>query len=585
MIKRYVFAVTLVLALVAVLVPNARGAQPDPAANVPADAVAFFSVKDIRPLIPAAVETLGSFDPARAELIQSCLGDLGQVAAGRLAVAIMPPDEERDTTFFLTLPVDESKLKIDDFIQKDITQLVGEKNVESSEADGIRELKSTRGRGRLCWAVRDGVLYCSNERSYVANILKPPAEPAPSLADTDNYKRLGKHVDWSADITAYADLEAVLWPTWRHRFAEGELGAYLGDMQWEFGWVTPDDLGVGFPVQWLYEWLSPEQFSAVGASWPGNGKTGSGRVAVLTPEERTGVAALLDMPNAPVEHLDRIPEDCQLFASCSPVTRDLVPRLARFMSELDPEIAQEFQDELAEFNKELGVDLGKDLCGVLGSVTAASRLPNNGSAINYCVIGVTDAERVQKCIEALANYNQTPVAPFEPAGRSYHTLRAYRLQREDSTIHILPMEPVAYYVFDDGAAYCSDTPEALDEMLALKKGGRTLADSETFKALRARLPEECMMLWAGDTRCKADDAVNALEAFLALCDKGVPKPLLNKFFAALQNAPEGLNLGIALRNEPDAFVLHIARLRRDAAKPDNQVQENNRPEQQKEHRD
>jgi len=501
------------------------GAEPDPAAEMPANAVAFISVKDVRPIIPAVTRLLERPDLVKpAKLAGVALKRFSKIIAGRLSIALVMPAEGREQpAFLLRLPVDETQAKADDVIRASIAEFAGAENVEFETAGGIRHLKSTRGRAELYWAVKNKVLYASNERTRVARrVLALPGPPVRPLTENAAYKRLGEHVDWSANVTAFCDFKTIF------------------DLQLK---QLPEghQFGLGGRGRWVMVWLKPDQFEAAGFSWKSDGKTGSGRLAVLTPQKRAGLAALLDVPNAPLAHLEYIPENVQVFSATAPVTRGLAKRAAKFMAELDPEIAKEFDDELAEFGKELGVDIAKDLFDNLGASATGARMPGAGEIAIYNVMSVGDKAAFEKCADALADYNKTPLRRHVRSGR---------------TFRILKTKPATGFTFEGGRVFYSNTFEAVEKMLAVKELGPSLATAAMFKKLRARLPRQSVCTLAAD----ADWASQMATMLLTLVPelrKNVSAAALNKLLKPFKRAGAGLSMGIALRNEPGAFVLHV----------------------------
>jgi len=511
--------------LLVVTCASVLGAEPDPAAQMPAGAVAFVSVKDIRPIIPAVTRLLDRPDLVKpAKLAAVALKRFSKIIAGRLSIALVMPAEGREEpAFLLRLPVDETQAKADDVIRASIAEFAGAENVEFKTAGGIRHLKSTRGRAELYWAVKNKVLYASNERTLVARrVLALPGPPVRPLSENAAYKRLGEHVDWSAGVTAFCDFKTIFDLRMKelpegHKFGPGGRG------------------------RWVMDWFRPTQFEAAGFSWTSGGKTGSGRLAVLTPKERAGLAALLDVPNAPLAHLEYIPENVQVFLAMAPVARGAVKRAATFMAALDPEIAKEFDDELAEFGKELGVDIAKDLFDNLGASATGARMPGAGEIAVYNVMSVRDKAAFEKCADALANYNKTPLRRHMRSGR---------------TFRILKTKPATGFSFEGGRLFYSNTFEAVEKMLAVKELGPSLATAATFRKLRARLPKESVCMWAADMDWASQMATMALTLVPEL-RKNVSAAALNKLLEPFKRAGAGLSLGVALRNEPGAFVLHV----------------------------
>jgi hypothetical protein len=508
-----------------------RAAEPDPATFAPPDAVAFASVKDVRPLIPPAVALLRLEQSPGTDIATRFLAGFGSVVNGRVSLAVFAPEGRGEPDWLFRAPVDEGegegKGKLDDLVVGSIAAVLGKGNVELITDRGVRTVRTRVGKNLLHWAVHRGVFFCSAARERVAKAIDPKARPDLPLAAAPNYDRLGEHIDWTGDVTAYVDLDRAFWQPLKKRLERRRRQPYFADHSW------------------LTQWFAPGQFRAAGVSWKGDGKTGSGRLAVLTPKARRGLAALLDLPNAPVKHLDRLPQGCQLFAAWAPVGRGLAERTAAMMGALDPEVREEFETELAEFNKELGVDLGKDLLGNLGPSSWAARLPGAGEPAVFNVTEVRNPAALRTCADALAKYNKTPLRTTERGGRTYT---------------ILPTQPAVGYTFDGKSLLFSHSFRAVEEMCALKDSGKTLADAAMFAKLRGRLPKENIVLAAVDLHSASQFALLALTWAPEEIRGDLSTAAANRFLEHFQQEGPGLSLGVALRNEPDAFVLHVESL-------------------------
>lgn len=382
----------VVLLLLPALCAGAFGAEADPAIHAPAETLVFISVKDLRPLLAPLV---GVFDALAGERVQEAadlLKDIRQVIAGRASLAILPPEIGMEgPAWIFRVPVDQSKLKVDDLFIKFIRSLRrGHFDViRVTTIDGVHQIDGLGDEPEIFWAVHEKVLCVSNERENVTGMLRPSRKMRQALAGTPAYKGLGKYVNWSGDMTAFCDLKTVL------SLATNTLR-------------TARRSNRRSRSRWMLDWLAPEQFEVAGFSWTGGAKGGSGRLAALTHKKRKGICALLDLPNAPTKDLDRIPGDCQAFVATSALARGSVKRLSRFMADLDRDVAKEFEEELAEFSRELGVDIGKDLLDNLGDFAAGTRSSDAGGVSTYGVVTIRNQAKLQKCAEALANYNNTP---------------------------------------------------------------------------------------------------------------------------------------------------------------------------------
>ncbi len=507
-------------------------AEEDPARDFKNSFDVLITVRDVKPLLPPLAQWMGAEEPDAKDAHKALFDKLGQVANGRACLAVRGLTE-KTPVFLLRLPVDETKVKVDDLVEKDLVQVLGIEDPVIAKDAPIRQLGPRGKDAVLCWTVQKGVLYASNDRDLIRTaVFLPPVPPPgmtvsliPDLADNQLYRDLGKHVDWTGDVTLFLNLKHLL---------PGKRVLSLLDM-----------------LQLACDWLKPEQFQALGFSWKGDGKGGSGRLALLTPKDRSGLAALLNVPNAPIEHLDRIPENVQFLVAVAPLWSSLVGHTEKFMAALDPDVAKEFTGELAEFNKELGADLDRDLLGNLGSLTAAARMPGAGALTLFQAASVKDPDRLQKSADALAAYNRTPLRTRNRDGRIYH---------------LLPTDPITGYTFDGGLMYYSNTFEGIDEMLALAnkpapEGVRSLDQSERFRTLRTRLPRESILTAAADTQWAAQMTYVAAALAFGL-KRDAPKADLGALGEALEPFDQGpgLSLGLALRNESDAFVVHLESL-------------------------
>jgi hypothetical protein len=492
--------------------PAPRG--PDAATHVPADVALYITVENVPHLIGGVSQALLAYDTEETRAAGNFLIDLGKVITGRAVMAIV--FERDDPQFFFRARVDETNRKIADIVQDQFKIIMGEGNYEVGRKDGMNEVREKDGTAIFWWVVRDGVLTLSETSAHVANVLRPV--PITSLTATAAYRQLAKHVDWRADLAVYADF--ARFPGAGRRRPRG------------FG---PD------PEWLLKEWLKLDEFRFAGVSLAGDGKTSSGRVAVLTPKARAGWAKTVDFANEPLAHADRIPDDAHLLVALTSGGDDMVGRIAALMKELDPDVAQEFGDELAEFNKELGVDLGKDLLDNLGATTVGVRLPSAGPLAVYGAIAIRDAATLQKAADALAAYNKTPLQ---------------KVTRNERVYHLLPTKPKTGYTLDANMLYYSQSFDAIESMIATKQGAPSLAESKTFAALRKRLPKEHTILAAVDAQFLARWAQTFL-AMGAAGDVPISRTAASRLLGRFQQGRPGLSLGVALRTEPDAFVLHL----------------------------
>jgi hypothetical protein len=494
----------------------ATKAEPDPAAQIPEDVALFITAQNIPHLFAGVSQGLLAAGTEETRAAGNFLKDLAQIIAGRAAMAIV--FEGNDPQFFLRARVDETKRKVRDVVAAQFDVILGKGNYKLVSKGPLHEIQMADGDSIFWWTVRDGVVTLSEIRGHVDRVITPPPKPVRTLAEVDGYKRLAKHVDWHAGLAVYADI---------HRFPGQGTGRRR-------------PVGVYRPGGFVEPWLRLADFRYAGLSLASEGQTSSGRIAVLAPKQRVGLAKVLDVPNEPLRHAGRIPEDAHLLVALASGGDDLVGRLAAVMKELDPDIEKEFREELAAFDKELGVDLGKDLVDNLRAITVGVRLPAAGPLAVYSAIGLRDADTFQKAVDALAAYNKTPLR---------------KVERNERTYRLFPTKPKTGYTIHEKTIHYSQSFDAIESMIATKQGGPSLAESDTFKALRKKLPAEHVLLAAADAQFLARWA----QTLLAMGARDMPISITaaSKLLGRFQQGKPGLSLGLAVRNEPDAFVVHI----------------------------
>ncbi|MFO7897478.1 MAG: hypothetical protein R6V58_00285 [Planctomycetota bacterium] len=334
----------------------------------------------------------------------------------------------------------------------------------------------------------------------------------------DDYRALGKYVDWDADVVTFVDLEGLLWRNLRRHLDFDAAGP------------RPFEL-----ADWALRGSKLTDLRALGCSLSEKEHTTSARLAVLTPQKREGLAALFDVRNRAPAHLDRLPANCQIVSAQSACP--LADVIATTMAGLDPDMAREFKTELAEFSKELGVDLESDLLNAFQSMTTGVGFTMKMKPRIYGVSAVRDPAAMQKCLAALARYNKTPLGTVEHEGHAFRSV---------------PLGTRILYTFSGDDVLFSLSPGSMAEMLDVKPEN-SLATNKVFKRLRDKLPDRAMMYWAVDPFWAAGLAGMALAAGR----NGEPPEGVKHLFQSFQKAGPGLSLGLALRNEPDAYVVHL----------------------------
>jgi hypothetical protein len=269
----------------------ATKAEPDPAAQIPEDVALFITAQNIPHLFAGVSQGLLAAGTEETRAAGNFLKDLAQIIAGRAAMAIV--FEGNDPQFFLRARVDETKRKVRDVVAAQFDVILGKGNYKLVSKGPLHEIQMADGDSIFWWTVRDGVVTLSEIRGHVDRVITPPPKPVRTLAEVDGYKRLAKHVDWHAGLAVYADI---------HRFPGQGTGRRR-------------PVGVYRPGGFVEPWLRLADFRYAGLSLASEGQTSSGRIAVLAPKQRVGLAKVLDVPNEPLRHAGRIPEDAHLLVA------------------------------------------------------------------------------------------------------------------------------------------------------------------------------------------------------------------------------------------------------------------------------
>lgn len=506
---------------------SALAEEPDLGSWAPADAAALVAVRDVRPLLKAVSDAAKAAAERSGEdvgLTLRFLQDWEGALVGPFLFMVFPAytadGRLKEPDYGLRVPLRDSSVDLDDLVRRAARLLPGPMKDEPAEGavKGVRF--GYRYRQELYWTVKEGSLFVSNSRDKVEKL---GPGPGGSLAQTDDYRELGKHVDWEGEVVLYGDLGRLLWPELLPRRDTSRGSA------------------VSFNAS-VASLLRLDQFRAVAFSWRTAEVGGSGRLAVLTDRPRSGLAALFGVQNGTPSGFECLPASCQVVQWQGPLGKRFVERSARFLAGLDPDVSTEFLEELAEFNDELGVDLGRDFLDNTGNwvMGVQADLPQ---ASLYLSAEVGDAGRFQRSIEALAAYNQTPLERVEEAGRAFHAIPFQ-----------LPL--YYYYSIEEGRLVASTRKDAILKLSASSHSGKSQDVSAIFGRLLGRLPRECLLLWAVDLRWIVDVAGPALSQIPGLAPQISPTQL-GGILRPLREIEPGLSFGFAFRREPDAFVFAI----------------------------
>jgi len=137
---------------------------------------------------------------------------------------------------------------------------------------------------------------------------------------------------------------------------------------------------------------------------------------------------------APSAQLLHLPQECCLMLRGTGADfPSLTDRLERFMEAFDPDVAEEYRQDLSELNRDLGYDFRSHFLGSLGSRWAAGLLPpdHEGAANWIFACELRDPDGFLQCARQLARLTQEPwqQKPSVGAARRFST-RAFTVPLE-----------------------------------------------------------------------------------------------------------------------------------------------------------
>ncbi|MCZ6574230.1 MAG: DUF3352 domain-containing protein, partial [Planctomycetota bacterium] len=217
--------------------------------------------------------------------------------------------------------------------------------------------------------------------------------------------------------------------------------------------------------------------------------TGYRSELALTMSERTGFLAVLESGAADHRFAKHVPRDALLYAGEKSDLAGLWDRALAWMATIDPRVGQKIQESVAHLNRELGLDLRRELLGSLGDQWGVYvDTPPGGGLIPDLVLfaSLRDRARAERTIDLL-------VARLSDAAASDHiTLKRGATEFRGTTIHYLALshgdEPIPIMpAWAFGEDYCISAlyPQSIKHALMEKP---SLASNPRFRLLRETAP-------------------------------------------------------------------------------------------------
>ncbi len=389
--------ISAVLCMCAALAAQASAApqrRVEFAQVLPADVMAFFSVRDaagaaerfqqtalyriwrepevqefLQPLIVKAQRQLESLhaNARRAGPVGQMALDLLKVKPDEIALAVLPPAQGAQPPaprVAVVLAMHEGVEKIDAIFQILLPMLMqpptGMKMGVAFKHEDVlvKEYLFPRFNVSAYYAVQGPRLLITTSKELMTQFLDGYRNPpAASLADSPAYAGLTKALRAAPDAAVVFNVKAA-------------FAAYEPLLT-----AAPPDVVSALEGSGLKDIES----IAWGLSIVGPGIRSA--TCVRAPGERRGFCALLDMPMGRKTLLNRIPAGALIAADANIDLGDAYDALVDLLRETNPVAYQQMQDRLAQWEKEAGVSVRADILGAVGDEAALYFAPPAEAAL------------------------------------------------------------------------------------------------------------------------------------------------------------------------------------------------------------
>lgn len=243
--------------------------------------------------------------------------------------------------------------------------------------------------------------------------------------------------------------------------------------------------------------LDTVKAAGYGLSWQGDGFMDT--IVVETPGADHGLAMLAAMPPAKPKALKFVPRTAFLYEETSLQTSELLGRIRKIVTDIDPEAVAKLDEGLAKVSDRLGVDLEQDILAGLGDGTAFyAAMPEHGGVYpELCImLPLKDAASYEGKFASMVDGLAAMVTEQGRVKMSTRDL-AFR----DETLHLVELEkargddPFPFtptWVVRDGYLFITLVPYSMKDVLLRQIEGddpsQGLMSQEDFKDLYDAIP-------------------------------------------------------------------------------------------------
>lgn len=286
-------------------------------------------------------------------------------------------------------------------------------------------------------------------------------DPANGLAVQDAYTTAAQQVQQDAATTVYVNVQGFL----------AMVDTYV-DQQKAMAeeWNEPAD-----PFSEMWETLRDASgLSGVHRLMMTAGiqdKNWQTQMFLDAPAPRTGILTLID--NEPIEDVQllHVPKTATFLQAVTIDPARIIEVSRDLMSAVDPGMAEDFDQAIAEANEAIDMNIETDLINAIGpywTLYIDPMIAGNGFASMVMVNELRDADKVERALAHLVSKaNEAAAAEFEnePVGVKIHTI-----EMGDAEVHYLGIPFIApSYMIHDGKLYFALFPQALE--MALEQSG------------------------------------------------------------------------------------------------------------------
>jgi prepilin-type processing-associated H-X9-DG protein len=304
----------------------------------------------------------------------------------------------------------------------------------------------------LFTGVRDGIVFGSTRRADVEAWLEGK-ELSDRFLQSEDAKRLFGDEPVVSDIWAYLDLRPFL-PLMRKAFEDEGFGP-------------------------LFSALTLDRMEAVGLTLCWSGGSVQSRLALTMAELDEAPPGILNLASRPLTIPAIVPDDFHFFArGAYDSGASEWDRLAVVLDAIDPDIAAEFREESAEFQRDFGFDPYADVLGnCVDECVWAGRFGPRGVEHWMLATALGDPARFETQLEAVAAVYDLPFEAWTHGG--------ILIRKPPSDAGL----PVAFACVDNYLVLANDG-KVIEQVIDARANGQTVGGSPRFNALRRDLPEQ-----------------------------------------------------------------------------------------------